>query len=157
MISERPQPLSNSRQNSENQKVKLPLPKNVVLMSLIESSQLTSEKSYDSIGHNTSIVGNHDDEDVKIILGTDLATSSCGTYAVANKDGLDIVPTMSASMKEDTALLTGFGSPIVQSPSNAAIHLDYGDRYVFQFFYYSFYYSVDIKLKTNCSVFVCFM
>jgi len=72
-------------------KSRLPLPKNVVLLSLIEASELAKETAK-HMGHSYSHI--HDSEETMISLSTDIATSSCGTYAVATRMGLTIVPSM---------------------------------------------------------------
>lgn len=100
---------------------RIPLPKNVVLLSLIESSQLLQDtaqhqliskglndlssyprKSTQSSSLATSGIlstfqqdGVRDDdkeEEDRITLGADIVNAACGTYAVANKNGLKIVP-----------------------------------------------------------------
>jgi Zinc finger, C3HC4 type (RING finger) len=84
-------------------KKRLPLPKNVVLMSLIEATELAAESvrsqeqrpSLDESPHltiPTAIFDLDDEEEQKIRTGTSLAISECGTYAVAAKEGLEIYP-----------------------------------------------------------------
>ena len=84
-------------------KKRLPLPKNVVLMSLIEATELAAESvrsqeqrpSLDESPHltiPTAILDLDDEEEQKIRTGTSLAISECGTYAVAAKEGLEIYP-----------------------------------------------------------------
>lgn len=81
-------------------KKRLPLPKNVVLMSLIEATELASEnmrsqeqRSFsESPNIPSAILDVEELEEEKIKAGTTLAISECGTYAVAAKDGLEIYP-----------------------------------------------------------------
>lgn len=84
-------------------KKRLPLPKNVVLMSLIEATELAAESvrsqeqrpSLDESPHLTipnAILDIEEEEEEKIRAGTSLAISECGTYAIAAKDGLEIFP-----------------------------------------------------------------
>ena len=83
-------------------KKRLPLPKNVVLMSLIEATELAAEnvqeRPHEPSLHDSpmvaapSVLDLEDDEEEKIRTGTTLAISDCGTYAVAAKDGLEIFP-----------------------------------------------------------------
>lgn len=76
---------------------RIPLPKNLVLISLIESSnlmqksnnnRLLSKLSYEDISSH----GDEDEEEIRISLGSNIANAASGTYAVAAKDGLKIVP-----------------------------------------------------------------
>lgn len=121
--------------NNKNKK-RLPLPKNVVLLSLIESSQLASESFNDaSITNEPSMIPDSETEEERILMSTDLATSSCGTYAVAKKEGLDIVTTMDERLLnpapfEQRSLIGRMRSspPILQTKNASAIHLNYGDR-----------------------------
>jgi hypothetical protein len=88
-------------------KRRLPLPKNVVLMSLIEATELAAETVHghehepslnDSPMITPSVLDIVDDEEEKIRTGTSLAISDCGTYAVAAKDGLEIFPSCPESL-----------------------------------------------------------
>lgn len=89
-------------------KKRLPLPKNVVLMSLIEATELAAEnvqgQKHEPSLHESpmvvapSIFDLEDDEEEKIRTGTSLAISDCGTYAVADKDGLEIFPSRPESL-----------------------------------------------------------
>jgi len=102
-------------------KRRLPLPKNVVLMSLIEATELATanvqgqehEPSlHDSPMINPSVLDMEDDEEEKIKTGTSLAISDCGTYAVAAKGGLEIFPNRPESLlqhsEEDVDTLVRF-------------------------------------------------
>jgi hypothetical protein len=90
-------------------KKRLPLPKNVVLMSLIEATDIAAEnvqgRQHEPSLHESpmivapSILDLEDDEEEKIRTGTTLAISDCGTYAVAAKDGLEIFPSRPESMQ----------------------------------------------------------
>lgn len=98
-------------------KRRLPLPKNVVLMSLIEATELAaesvrgqeqrpslSESPHLSIPH--AILDIEEEEEEKIKTGTSLAISVCGTYAIAVKEGLEIYPSRpdsSAQTERDKA------------------------------------------------------
>ena len=84
-------------------KKRLPLPKNVVLLSLMEATELAgkhaeiaqsgSSPSFEEGSLNADSSSFDDSvEEEKIKLSTSIATSACGTYAVAAKDGLTIVP-----------------------------------------------------------------
>mmetsp|Transcript_25548 Transcript_25548/g.41944 ORF Transcript_25548/g.41944 Transcript_25548/m.41944 type:complete len:584 (-) Transcript_25548:149-1900(-) len=88
-------------------KKRLPLPKNVVLMSLIEATELAAEnvqgQEHEPSLHESpmiapSVMDFEDDEEEKIKTGTTLAISDCGTYAVAAKDGLEIFPSRPESL-----------------------------------------------------------
>jgi len=102
-------------------KRRLPLPKNVVLLSLIEATELATENVQgrehepslnDSPKINPSVLDLEDDEEEKIRTGTSLAISYCGTYAVAAKDGLEILPNRPDSLlhhsEEDVDTLVRF-------------------------------------------------
>lgn len=98
-------------------KRRLALPKNVVLLSLIEATELASEdarrkytesprRSRDSFDGATYVTGPsipdlqskgsmldvEDEEEEKIKISTSLAVGVAGTYAVAAKEGLQILP-----------------------------------------------------------------
>ena len=90
-------------------KKRLPLPKNVVLLSLIEATELATEDVNSSQHHanatdspllkpNHSMIDVEENEEAKIRTGTSLAISDCGTYAVAARDGLDIYPSRPTSV-----------------------------------------------------------
>jgi len=80
-------------------KRRLPLPKNVVLLSLIEAAELAAREAAE-IRQNrltgspadASVVGMEDEE--KIRQGTSLAISESGTYSVAIKEGLQVYPSI---------------------------------------------------------------
>lgn len=84
-------------------KRRLPLPKNVVLMSLIEATELAAESvrcqeqrpslsDSPNLSIPNSVLDIEEDEEEKIRTGTSLAISECGTYAIAAKNGLEIYP-----------------------------------------------------------------
>ena len=90
-------------------KKRLPLPKNVVLLSLMEATELATQdvqKKYSGSPSNKdsndmsqqalqsmgSMVDAEEVEEEKIKEGTSLALSVAGTYAVAHREGLDIFP-----------------------------------------------------------------
>jgi hypothetical protein len=96
-------------------KKRLPLPKNVVLLSLIEATELATQdvqKKYSGSPSNKDTNGNsqealqsmgsmldaEDAEEEKIKAGTSLATSVAGTYAVAHREGLDIFPSRPSTL-----------------------------------------------------------
>lgn len=134
------------------QKTRLPLPKNVVLLSLIEASDLATQTSrqvgISSSSTNHGLVAptlSSDDEEEmeqnKILMSMDLATSSCGTYAVAKKSGLTILPMMDESGNRtsrklfgdknvlDDSLMTRKKSDFKKKEQQMReMHLNYGDR-----------------------------
>mmetsp|Transcript_5069 Transcript_5069/g.7345 ORF Transcript_5069/g.7345 Transcript_5069/m.7345 type:complete len:554 (+) Transcript_5069:193-1854(+) len=78
---------------------RLPLPKNVVLMSLIDSSNalasVNQTTNSDPDEHNqpfTERESEDSDEEARIRLGTSLATSASGTYIVRAATGVHIFP-----------------------------------------------------------------
>lgn len=90
-------------------KKRLPLPKNVVLMSLIEATELAAESvrgqeqrlslsESPSLSIPNAILDIEEDEEEKIKTGTTLAISDCGTYAIAAKEGLEIYPSRPESV-----------------------------------------------------------
>jgi len=109
-------------------KKRLPLPKNVVLMSLIEATELATESVQGDSVHDdaassstammnttnpSSVFDMDEEEDEKIKMGTALAISDCGTYVVVTKEGLEIVPQRPASLlppqsEEDVDALVRF-------------------------------------------------
>jgi uncharacterized protein YlaI len=119
-------------------KTRLPLPKNVVLMSLIEASQLANLTT----NRMQLEPPKQDTEDNKILMSTDLATTSCGTYAVAKKEGLKIVSTMEGRSLKSTRRIFGddkiVGSSMIGPRKRSShgffqtneVQLNYGDRYV---------------------------
>lgn len=89
-------------------KKRLPLPKNVVLMSLIEATELAAEnvrsqeqhpslEESPNLGITDAILDLDEEEEEKIRTGTNLAISECGTYAIAAKNGLEIYPSRPGS------------------------------------------------------------
>ncbi|GFH52539.1 hypothetical protein CTEN210_09015 [Chaetoceros tenuissimus] len=84
---------------------RIPLPKNVVLLSLIESSQLVENTSNNRLlsrgaarswtrESSLDFKDNADADEIeenRIIFGADIANEACGTYAVATTKGLKIV------------------------------------------------------------------
>ena len=102
-------------------KRRIPLPKNIVLISLIEATELATENVQgqnhepslqDSPMIKPSVLDLEVDEEEKIKTGTSLAISDCGTYAVSAKDGLEIFPNRPESLvqysEEDVDTLVGF-------------------------------------------------
>lgn len=88
-------------------KKRLPLPKNVVLMSLIEATEVAAQNVqgqeiepslHESPMINPSVLDIEDEEEEKIKASTTLAISDCGTYAVSAKDGLEIFPSRPESL-----------------------------------------------------------
>lgn len=107
-------------------KKRLPLPKNVVLLSLIEATALASEEvqqppkteltdsstrdlpeeggessGIEAVRTIGSMIDADEEEEEKIKLGTTLAVGEAGTYAVAVKEGLEIFPTLPKSVDMD--------------------------------------------------------
>jgi len=72
-------------------KKRLPLPKNVVLMSLMHATELASKNADDHHNLIQMNISEDDDEETKITRITEVAAGACGTYAVAAKTGLEIV------------------------------------------------------------------
>ena len=76
---------------------RVPLPKNVVLLSLMEATEYTSESaehaSQAAVSKSASHDENDEDEEDRIRHNLTVCTSSCGTYAVATKKGLTIYAT----------------------------------------------------------------
>jgi hypothetical protein len=123
-------------------KKRLPLPKNVVLLSLIEATELATldvQKKYSSdeqpgeagggpssaagtpsvnlhsrpaVYSMNSMIDADEDEEEKIRVGTSVAVGVAGTYAVAARDGLTIVPnrpTASTALPRADAVTKGAG------------------------------------------------
>jgi hypothetical protein len=110
-----PSPGEHSPQVTVASKKRVPLPKNVVLLSLMEATELASEHvnkqsasgggSPRSTGGDgdgerpsmvlpmNSMVDIEEEEEEKIKVSTSIAVGAAGTYAVAHKDGLQIHPT----------------------------------------------------------------
>lgn len=109
---------------------RLPLPKNMVLMSLIESSEMANSSSYLNTQKLLSSSSSNDDEENRILMGTDITTSTCGTYIVRKKDGLKLEQKISAqetrpveiSWKEDVE------SIVTKGASESSTMLNCGDR-----------------------------
>lgn len=80
------------------EKKRLPLPKNVVLLSLMEATELALELEHTTtridslLGEEEHDETDDDDEEEKIKVGTSLTIGACGTYVVAEKDGLEVYP-----------------------------------------------------------------
>lgn len=80
------------------EKKRLPLPKNVVLLSLMEATELASEMEHtrtriDSLlEQDIEVEEDFDDEEEKIKVSTSLTIGACGTYIVSEKEGLEIYP-----------------------------------------------------------------
>jgi hypothetical protein len=81
-------------------KKRLPLPKNVVLMSLMEATDaITTPQTIDENFSLKTVPSNgsyQEDEgqEEKIRMSTWLATSGCGTYVIADKDGVQVYPSI---------------------------------------------------------------
>lgn len=116
-------------------KRRIQLPKNVVLLSLIEATELATEnvqgQEHEPSLHNSpminpSILDLEADEEEKIKTGTSLAISDCGTYAVAAREGLEIFPNRPESLvqnsEEDLDTLVRFYNR--DNNANAAISDD---------------------------------
>lgn len=80
-------------------KKRLPLPKNVVLMSLMEATDVLSAPPASDPASPTSNIpdvhtaASEEDEEVeKIRWSTALATSGCGTYVITCKEGVQVYP-----------------------------------------------------------------
>ena len=95
-------------------KQRLPLPKNVVLLSLMEATELAAEdvRAREEVQTRLSdspliylkaspSMDAEQDEEARIIAGTSLAISDCGTYAVAATTGLQIYPSRPSSDQPD--------------------------------------------------------
>lgn len=96
-------------------KKRLPLPKNVVLLSLIEATELATrdvqkkysgsptgaDMSQQALQSMTSMVDAEEEEEERIKMSTSLAVSDAGTYAVAHREGLDIFPSRPSSLPTD--------------------------------------------------------
>jgi len=81
------------------EKKRLPLPKNVVLLSLIEATELASEMANTTTRIDSLLEDDYEDEvaaiedeEEKIKVGTSLTIGACGTYVVAEKEGLEVYP-----------------------------------------------------------------
>jgi hypothetical protein len=123
----------NSLERSKIQKpVRLPLPKNMVLMSLIESSEMAKSSSY--LNTQKLLANSRDDtnedEDHRILMGTDITTSTCGTYVVRKRDGLKLVPKISAKELEpvDASWEDDVESIVKKGASESSTILSCGDR-----------------------------
>lgn len=93
---------------------RLPLPKNVVLMSLIDATKVMASENEPNDpnrdvmeGSVANINSEDSDEEARIRLGTSLATSACGTYIVRATAGVHIFPskpleTEGGKSKEET-------------------------------------------------------
>jgi flagellar hook-associated protein FlgK len=120
----------NNIQRSKPEKpARLPLPKNMVLMSLIESSEMAKSSSY----LNTKkllISSSNEDEDKRILMGTDITTSTCGTYVVRKSDGLKLVQKISAqeSVPTDTSWKKDMESIVPKCAPETSTMLNCGDR-----------------------------
>jgi hypothetical protein len=115
-------------------KTRLPLPKNVVLLSLIEATELASDHverhnttsprgSQDDDGKVSSpkirpppvhamnsMVDAENEEEERIKESTSLAVGAAGTYAVAHKEGMEIFssrPSSPSRAQMDTSISTG--------------------------------------------------
>lgn len=101
-------------------KKRLPLPKNVVLMSLMEATDVLTappapEPGSPSAMHPDvhSAVSEEDEENEKIRWSTLLATSGCGTYVVTDPEGVQVYPSKPSS--EDGSSV----SPRASSPRSS--------------------------------------
>mmetsp|Transcript_38675 Transcript_38675/g.57514 ORF Transcript_38675/g.57514 Transcript_38675/m.57514 type:complete len:612 (-) Transcript_38675:212-2047(-) len=101
----RPHPVHGNGNNENMRKMpppkRCPLPKNVVLLSLMDATEVatqqqTQNRTMDVSPLKTmskSIAEDEDeDEEEKIRVGTSLAISECGTYVVGSKEGLLVYP-----------------------------------------------------------------
>lgn len=116
------------------EKKRLPLPKNVVLLSLMEATELASELAQRTSKIDSLVDADAgqelDNEEEKIKLSTSLAVGACGTYVVADKDGLQIYPSRPGISFEGSFETDGDGIPRSASEDevNALVrffHLDH--------------------------------
>lgn len=114
--------------------VRLPLPKNMVLLSLIESSEMTQISSYkapQSILSSSSSKGDiNEEEDDRILMGTDITTSTCGTYVVRKKQGLKLVQqiTEDKSCPVEPSWKNDVDSIMKNTLHESSTIINYGDR-----------------------------
>jgi hypothetical protein len=90
--------------------IPLPLPKNVVLMAMLEAAERQAKLESDRVQ------AEEDDEMTRIVKGVETLAASCGTYAVADAGGLAVVPTdprRRMSNKENTAVAADDAEPFV--------------------------------------------
>ena len=80
-------------------KKRLPLPKNVVLMSLMEATDVLTAPPVSNPGSPTTnfpdvhtAASEEEEENEKIRWSTALATSGCGTYVITDKEGVQVYP-----------------------------------------------------------------
>ncbi|GKY91200.1 hypothetical protein MPSEU_000092700 [Mayamaea pseudoterrestris] len=116
---------SSPRAEAVTNKKRVSLPKNVVLLSLMEATELASEQvnkasggSPRGVSHDSerpsmvlpmnSMIDIEDDEEEKIKVSTSIAVGAAGTYAVAHKDGLQIHPTRPT--ESNRAMLNDFSN-----------------------------------------------
>ena len=85
-------------------KQRLPLPKNAVLLSLMEATEIAAEGV-----RRCSSPSFQDDESEKIKLGTSIATGVSGTYVVSQKEGLMIMPDMPEANSDTCSKSIGDG------------------------------------------------
>lgn len=114
--------------------IRLPLPKNMVLMSLIESSEMTKVSSYktpQTIMLSSGFKGdNNEEEDDRILMGTDMTTSTCGTYVVRKKQGLKLVQQITEDQicPVDSSWKTDVDSIMKNASHESSTVINYGDR-----------------------------
>jgi hypothetical protein len=89
---------------------RLPLPKNIVLLSLIDATSVLSSSTQHQSNHTSQIEdyessGNiqvslsydekeNEDQEERLQIGTWLAASGCGTYVITNIQGVQVYPTI---------------------------------------------------------------
>ena len=82
---------------------RLPLPKNVVLLSLMEATKIANEHARNANEQDEYLfLQDSEDEEEKIKVGTSLAVGGCGTYIVVAKEGLKIFPSKPSGSGEMT-------------------------------------------------------
>mmetsp|Transcript_17930 Transcript_17930/g.26304 ORF Transcript_17930/g.26304 Transcript_17930/m.26304 type:complete len:452 (-) Transcript_17930:823-2178(-) len=87
---------NNAKKVQKKPRKRLPLPKNLVLLSLMESASACAEFSTEAKKEEED---EEEDENATILAGIYIVTADCGTYAVGSEDGLLVVP--SKSLKWD--------------------------------------------------------
>jgi len=126
-------------------KTRLPLPKNVVLLSLMNSTEMTIQEADENCSYLQTDSCEEKNEENKIKMSTEIATGACGTYVVASKMGLEIVTTKPQPAKSkdftnkwessvDNMIIQSSGSSMASKSSEEYLrneaHLSYGDRSV---------------------------
>ncbi len=101
----------------KRERERLPLPKNTVLLSLVEAGNLLKKNTHAVMRYSKAKALPDDSEGNTSLLSAAVKKSSCGTYIVTAQEGLRVLPTMDRNKKMKS----------LRNLFSKGAHLRYGD------------------------------